>query len=448
MPFFRDGILHLFYLLDENHHHSKGGLGAHQWAHASTTDLSHWQHHPLAIPITGEHECSICTGSVFFHEGVYRAYYATRLSDWSEHLSLAVSTDGVHFTKTEPNPFASPGLEYTRSYRDPHVFQDPDTGLFHLLVTTSRQNYVPHGRGGCLAHLVSDDLERWDHTEPFIFPGYLGDPECPDYFEWHGWYYLVFSNDGVARYRVSRHPLGPWMRPPVDTFDGPMARVLKTAAFTGDRRVGVAFLPTLEGGKDHGNWLYGGNAVFREIVQHEDGSLGARFPPEMTPPAGAPLDLPFQALTGAVSRNARGVHLEAASGFQVGMLTDVPLDCRIAARVVPASGSSHFGLCLRGSGCYEQGYELRLSPYGRKAEIRPPLASTIAADPGRSIDDVEGLDRPFTLEVVTKGGIIDICLDNRRCLVARCPEHRGDRLFIFAQNAEVTFEALEIRPLL
>jgi len=448
MPFFHDGVFHLFYLLDENHHHSKGGLGAHQWAHASTTDLTHWEHHPLAIPITDDRECSICTGSVFFHDGVYRAYYATRLSDWSEHLSLAVSTDGVRFRKTEPNPFASPGPEYTRSYRDPHVFRDPDTRLFHLLVTTSLSEYVLHGRGGCLAHLVSEDLESWRPTEPFILPGYLGDPECPDYFEWHGWYYLVFSNDGVARYRMSRRPLGPWTRPPVDTFDGPMARVLKTAAFTGDRRLGVAFLPTLEGSKDDGQWLYGGNAMFREIIQHEDGSLGTHFPSEMTPPAGAPLDLPFRALTAGASGNARDVCLEAASGFEVGGLADVPLDCRITARLVPAPGSSYFGLCLRGTGPYEQGYELRLSPGDRKAEIRPPLASTIFADPGRSIHSVEGLDRPFTLEVITRGDIIDICLDNRRCLIARCPEHRGERLFLFAHKAEVTFEGLEIRPLL
>jgi hypothetical protein len=34
MPFFHDGVFHLFYLLDENHHQGKGGLGGHQWAHA------------------------------------------------------------------------------------------------------------------------------------------------------------------------------------------------------------------------------------------------------------------------------------------------------------------------------------------------------------------------------------------------------------------------------
>jgi len=57
-------------------------------------------------------------------------------------------------------------------------------------------------------------------------------PECPDYFAWNGWYYLLFSSDGVTHYRIAHQPLGPWTRPAVDSFDGPAARVMKTAAFT------------------------------------------------------------------------------------------------------------------------------------------------------------------------------------------------------------------------
>jgi hypothetical protein len=71
MPFFHDGTFRLYYLVDEAHHEALGGLGGHQWEQASTEDLVHWKHHPLAIPITEEREGSICTGSVFFHKGTY-----------------------------------------------------------------------------------------------------------------------------------------------------------------------------------------------------------------------------------------------------------------------------------------------------------------------------------------------------------------------------------------
>src|SRR5690606_15113845 len=91
MPFYHDGVFHLYYLLDEEHHGGNEGLGGHQWAHASSRDLVNWQHHPLALPQTEPYEASICTGSVFFHDGLYYAFYATRLPGWQEHLSLATS---------------------------------------------------------------------------------------------------------------------------------------------------------------------------------------------------------------------------------------------------------------------------------------------------------------------------------------------------------------------
>ena len=139
MPFFHDGVFHLYYLLDEGHHSALGGLGGHQWAHASSSDLIRWtHHHPLAIAITDEWEGSICTGSTFFHGGTYYGFYATRWRDRTQHLSLATSTDGIHFTKTQPNPLASPPPGYNPyDYRDPFVFLNDQTGLFHMLVTAS-----------------------------------------------------------------------------------------------------------------------------------------------------------------------------------------------------------------------------------------------------------------------------------------------------------------------
>ena len=292
MPFYHDGTFDLYYLLDENHHQGNGGLGGHQWAHASTHDLIHWEPHPLALAIEHDWEASICTGSPFYHDGTFYAFYATRLPDRSEHLSLAVSPDGISFDKTSPNPFASPEPPYRPGpYRDPKVFQDPESGLFHMLVTAELADYPLAGRGGCLAHLVSTDLRRWKHRGPFLIPGYVGhQPECADHFEWHGWYYLVFSDLGVAHYRMSRGPFGPWLRPRNDVFDGAKASVLKTAAFTGDRRLGVAFLTW------HLPHAWGGNALFREIVQHPDGTLGTKFPAEMIPASGPSLPLAFDAL--------------------------------------------------------------------------------------------------------------------------------------------------------
>ena len=108
MPMYDGRTLHVYYLFDRRHHKSKWGLGAHQWAHVASSDLVHWEHYPMALPITNESEGSICTGSVFFHQGKYYAFYATRKADRSEQLGVALSDDGVHFEKVLPTPFREP----------------------------------------------------------------------------------------------------------------------------------------------------------------------------------------------------------------------------------------------------------------------------------------------------------------------------------------------------
>jgi len=441
MPFSHEGVFHLYYLLDENHHQGKGGLGGHQWAHASTTDLITWQHHPLAIGITDDWEGSICTGSVFYYDGLYRGYYATRKTDGTEHLSVAISKDGIHFEKTEPRLFASPEGPYrTGPYRDPFVFRDERTGLFHLLATGELREPVFPGLGGCLAHLVSQDLKQWKTESPFLVPGYKGQPECSELFEWNGWYYLVFSLNGIAQYRMSRDPLGPWTRLAVDMLDSPMARVMKTAAFGEGRRIGAAFLPTLEGNKDNGHPQYAGCVVFREIVQDANGLLLTKFPAEMTPQGGPPVEL-------GIPEDAE---VKAESGYNALPFQGCPVDARITCEISP-SGAAEFGLGLRASLGGDAGYQLVFSPGLLKADVRPCALGNYDDNGRRAIFAVDGLDRPFGVEIVMKGDIIDVALETdcqKRCLINRFPEQRGDTLFLFVRDGSATFRDIRVCPLL
>lgn len=432
MPFYHGGVFRLFYLLDEDHHGALGGLGGHQWAQASSTDLVHWDHHPLAIAITDAWEGSICTGSVLFHEGTYYGYYATRRRDRTQHLSLATSRDGVHFDKTEPNPFASPPAGYDPlHYRDPVVFRDPGDGRFHMLVTARLTDWCIADRGGCLAHLVSGDLERWEVREPFVIPGLPGAPECPDYFSWNGWYYLVFSNGGMARYRMSRDPFGPWQRPPVDTLDGPAARVMKTAAFGPGRRLGVAWIGARRDNRDDGPFQFGGNAVFRELVQRADGTLGARFPTEMTP-VGEPLSsLELLALDPDTRIEASRVRLAPAHGLGAARSPGIPRRAHLSLRVTPQPGAHEFGLRLRSTGGFDTGYPLRFSPRDGTVTLN-----------AQSIGGVHGLDCPFALEIALHDDLIDVCVAGNRTLIDRFPEGDGDSLLLYALDSAVSFEFL------
>src|SRR3978361_1009195 len=64
IPFSRNGTYYLYWLLDSAHHKSLRGLGGHQWALSTSTDLKTWKHYPLVLKIDEAWEKSICTGSV------------------------------------------------------------------------------------------------------------------------------------------------------------------------------------------------------------------------------------------------------------------------------------------------------------------------------------------------------------------------------------------------
>ena len=252
MPFYHQGRYHLFYLFDRRGHQSKWGLGAHQWAHMSSTDLVHWQEHPMAVEIDRQEEGSICTGSVICHQGRFYAFYTVRSCDGSPaKISCSLSEDGYHFHKT-PVEFTLSSRYHQASARDPKVFQD-ETGRFHMLLTTS---LMKEGEGGynpgCLARLTSDDLVRWQEEEPMIVLDRDVQPECSDYFHYGGRYYLTYGDTGLVRYFVSSQPLGPWTVP--DGADnrvvGDWYRVPKCAQWKDGRLVfaGFAVDPEVEWG--------------------------------------------------------------------------------------------------------------------------------------------------------------------------------------------------------
>lgn len=429
MPFFHDGTFHLFYLFDRRHHGSKWGQGAHQYAHLASRDLVHWEQHPLAVPIAQQWECSMGTCDCIWHDGVYYMFYTdcgsrceyTDKPQRGSWIFCATSTDGIHFHK-DFKPLV-PGGDCT-------VFRDPATGLFHLI------------RGGG-NRLVSKDLRTWEET-PGDFvqrrPGTTG--ECPRHFQWNDWFYFILGTNAIWK---SRGALGPWEEMKPTIYDGLF--VPKVAEFTGHRRILAGFL--FERG-------WAGHLALRELIQSPDGSLGMKWPPEVVPAGGDPIRLSWATMRHAVADEGHSITIRAAESFATAKLEHVPRNARITLRVTAQPGAKRFGLCLRAAGDYESGCELRFEPGQQRAQYGVPYARGLAKDStgrvaaGRdyAIQDVDGLDRPFGLEIIVKGDIIDTCIDQRRTMITRRdPEPDGDGLVLFAEGGPVTFAEISIRPL-
>lgn len=333
MPFAHNGTYYFYWLLDSAHHRSLNGLGGHQWALSTTTDLKTWKQEPVVVGIDEEWEKSICTGSIVYYKGTFYAFYATRLVNAegkvNEQLSYATSSDGIHFSKQKPNPFYTSAPGYSkRDFRDPKVIVDEKTGEFHLFVSSWQEDPVMQHAGGCLVHLSSTDLKNWKVHKP-ILTGQPSVPECPDYFYWKGWYYLVYSHNSNTLYVKSRKPYGPWEEPATQALDEQWSNVVKTAAFHNDRRIAAGWVPSRNNNKDNEHEIFGGQAIFRELIQFPDGTLGTKFPAEMIPASAGRLSLSITpAMLSTATANA--VQINAPDGVGAAKLAGIPARSRIS----------------------------------------------------------------------------------------------------------------------
>lgn len=429
MPFYDGERFHIYYLFDRRGHRSKWGLGAHQWAHISTKDFKDWENHPLAIKISEDWEGSICTGSVIQVNHIYYAYYAVRAVDGSPaRLTWAESTDGINFEKTGEYIELSDAY-HLPSVRDPHVFRDQD-GLYRMLITTSIKN--GNKMQGCLAQLVSRDLKNWSEESPFIIPGYHDQPECADYFEWNGWYYLIFSNDGNARYRYSRNPQGPWLRPAADLIDGIQLRVPKSAGYIDGRRMAVGFLSTPD--------QYGGELIIRELVQHADGRLGTKFVEELTGRTNSSLQF------ASSQTEQTPITLRNVNGFSECVIGNFEKEYELSFEVIPQDANMYYGLSVADSEDFEVGFDIRFEPSARKVGIHEIQAVSFKEDEVSSIYNVMGLhDSVVKVNLVMKKGFIDLCINEERTMISRL--NNQPWLRFFCQFGAATFKGICIRAL-
>ncbi len=435
IPFYHDGTYYLYWLLDSAHHHALNGLGGHQWALSTTKDLKTWTNYPIVLGIDEDWEKSICTGSVVFANNKYYAFYATRLVNdgkVNEQLSYAISDDGIHFIKQKPNPFYTSAPGYSkRNFRDPKVSVD-SKGVFHLFVSSNEDSAMMRRFDGALVHLTSKDLKTWTVQKP-VLTGQPSTPECPDYFKWNDWYYLIYSNGSKTFYVKSKNPYGPWEEPRYQALNEDWSNVVKTAQFGDNRRIAAAWIPSRRDNTDGNGEVFGGNTVFREVLQNSDGTFDTNFPPEIVPKITKAISLDVITDSLTQKKDNSNLTITAWDGIGAAKYMNLPKNCRITLTVKPKSINDSYGLLLKADEKGENGYDLRLSANEHKAS----LANT-------SISGVSGLDKPVQIDIIMKDDIIDVCIDNRRCLVNRLIEQKGNNLWLYIKHGSADFKSVTI----
>lgn len=139
------------------------------WGHASSSDLLHWDEHPVALRHRpGE---QIYSGSVVAgDDGALTAFYTSAYDRGIQAQSRATSVDGgFTWTMDAANPVLD---RRSADFRDPKVVRVPGGGWLMLTVEAVERRVVIY---------ASDDLSTWRETGSF---GPLGPEgvvwECPD----------------------------------------------------------------------------------------------------------------------------------------------------------------------------------------------------------------------------------------------------------------------------
>ncbi|GGF99960.1 glycoside hydrolase family 32 protein [Paenibacillus abyssi] len=190
------GQYHMFY----QHYPYKPVWGPMHWGHAVSTDLMKWEYLPVALAPDQQYDRDGCfSGSAIEKDGKLYLMYTGHImtgpnkeKDYYQLQNLAVSDDGVRFTKVDVNPVIDvkqiPDGASEKDFRDPKVFEKD--GSYYVVLGSN------DGQGnGIILLYRSNDLFQWSFAgEIARSDGSLGDNwECPDLFELEGRDILIMS---------------------------------------------------------------------------------------------------------------------------------------------------------------------------------------------------------------------------------------------------------------
>lgn len=443
MPFFHQGVYHLFYLYKYCVYE------------VVTTDFVHYGEPRLAIPCGGpeDQDWHIGTGSVIEREGVFHFYYTgfneSHRDSPGKHeqvLMRAVSTDLIHWEK-DASFYVTPDTEHYGGlhWRDPQVFWNDREGEYWLAVTATAKD-GDHNRGGCTHILKSSDLQSWRPGAMVYAPGTFATHECHDIFQMGEWWYMIFSNYSrwwETRYRMAKSPAGPWITPAADDmFDGRAFYAAKTVS-NGKSRYLVGWHAIRSGMDDKKPYQWGGSALVHELVQRPDGTLGVK-------PVQALAESYHSALPQAAAAHRgnwtfqNGVRGSEPYGFgwaEVGSMSEA---CLIKAKLRWTPGTVACGLMLHVAGPrLEKWCQVRLEP----------ARNRVVFDRSNKFDGdqlfIEERDVPLAdaneaeVKVFVNGTAIVIYV-NDTALATRAYDYEPGGCGLFVEHGEAEFMELDI----
>ncbi|MHC8772193.1 glycoside hydrolase family 32 protein [Escherichia coli] len=189
-----NGRYHAFF----QHHPASAYQGPMHWGHATSTDMLHWQHEPIALAPGDKYDRDGCfSGSAVDDDGVLSLIYTGHIclddrgndSIIREVQCLATSHDGIHFEKQGCVLTPPEGIMH---FRDPKVWHEDGSWWMVIGARDASDN-------GQVLLYRGTSLRDW-HLEHVLAHSAAGKSymwECPDFFRCGNFHWLMFSPQGM-----------------------------------------------------------------------------------------------------------------------------------------------------------------------------------------------------------------------------------------------------------
>lgn len=189
-----NGRYHAFF----QHHPASAYQGPMHWGHATSTDMLHWQHEPIALAPGDKYDRDGCfSGSAVDDDGVLSLFYTGHIclddrgndSIIREVQCLATSHDGIHFEKQGCVLTPPEGIMH---FRDPKVWHEDGSWWMVIGARDASDN-------GQVLLYRGTSLRDW-HLEHVLAHSAAGKSymwECPDFFRCGNFHWLMFSPQGM-----------------------------------------------------------------------------------------------------------------------------------------------------------------------------------------------------------------------------------------------------------
>ncbi len=289
MNFYHDGTYHIMYLFDRRHHGSRNYCGAHYICHLTSENLIDWNEQKPIAEVT-KPWITYGTGTMLYHNGKHYMTYGLHTERF-ENLSPKITPEFDNDTETYKNitfeeVFRKGGLPTgaTFSYSDDGINFKPSNMLIQSARNPSGYKndkggitlYCGYGGVGIYESEGFDkpfkkSKESFDFLKNSIMQN---SSECPAFFDWNGYKYLIVGFTGYYRTIVKN-----------DT------KLVDVAALGENIYEGLS-VPMVSEFKDNrrliAGWVrsplgWGGVLMQRELVFEENGKLGMKWIPELAP---------------------------------------------------------------------------------------------------------------------------------------------------------------------